>query len=300
MNPTTSRQLQGEMLLLLAAFIWGFAFVAQRDGMNHLDPLTFNGIRFLLGAATVWLLIRLLQKKEVRNRVWVRPLLLHGIMAGVVLFIASFFQQLGIKYTTAGNAGFITSLYVLFVPLIGLFRLMRFGWNTWVGALAAVAGLYLLSVSGDFSMRTGDLLVLVSAVFWAFHVLVLDYVAPLHDFKHLAFLQFLTAGLLSLLPGLALETPAPIQIQMAWLPLLYTGVFSAGIGFTLQIAGQRKARADHSALILSLEAVFALLGGYLLLHETMGWKQLAGAALMLSGVVIAQMMTGSGSEDRKV
>lgn len=160
-----------------------------------------------------------------------------------------FFQQLGIKYTTAGNAGFITSLYVLFVPLIGLFRLMRFGWNTWVGALAAVAGLYLLSVSGDFSMRTGDLLVLVSAVFWAFHVLVLDYVAPLHDFKHLAFLQFLTAGLLSLLPGLALETPAPIQIQMAWLPLLYTGVFrqASASRYKLQVSAKPGPTIPHSS-----------------------------------------------------
>lgn len=280
---------KGNLLLLSAAAIWGFAFVAQRDGMNHLGPLIFNGIRFVLGAATVLIYLILRQGRSLKESFSSKTLLIHGLMAGIALFIASIFQQIGIKYTTAGNAGFITSLYIFFVPVIGLFRRLRYSWKTWAGALVAIPGLYLLSGSNGLNLQAGDLLVLISAVFWAFHLIILDQVAPRHDYRHLAFLQFSVAGLLSLVPGMIFELPSVGQLSAAWLPLLYTGIFSAGLGFTFQVAGQRHLAANHAALILSLEAVFALAGGYLLLHENMTLKQLLGASLMLTGVVFSQL-----------
>ena len=287
--------LKGNLLLFVAAAIWGFAFVAQREGMTHLGPLAFNGIRFLLGAATVLVFIVLRQPLNSIFKQLSHPYMaLHGAMAGLVLFFASSFQQLGMIYTTAGNAGFITSLYVIFVPLIGLMRGQASGKGVWLGAFLAAAGLYLLSVAEGFSMQAGDLLVLVSAVFWAFHLIILSYIAPQHDFRHIAFYQFLVTGMLSLLLAFFFEGIRLEAVGFSWLPILYTGILSAGIGFTLQIAGQRRAKADHAALILSLEAVFALAGGYLLLGETMSWKQLAGAALMLSGVVVAQWVMRDG------
>lgn len=278
---------QSNLLLLIAALIWGFAFVAQRKGMESIGPLTFNGIRFLLGAATVFALIAFTQRKE-KFRLPDKKLLLHGIMAGTALFVAASFQQLGILYTTAGNAGFITSLYILFVPAIGMLRRQYAPSRIWLGAIIATIGLYFLSMHGKMQMGIGDLLVLLSAVFWAMHLIVLSHIAPMHDFRWIAFLQFLFCGLLSIVPGLLLEPVSSAALVSAAYPILYAGIVSAGIGFTLQVAGQRKARADHAALILSLEAVFAAFGGFMLLSEKMNGMQLLGCGLMLAGVVYSQ------------
>ncbi|KAF0129881.1 MAG: hypothetical protein FD155_2125 [Bacteroidetes bacterium] len=283
-----STHLRANLLLLAAAAIWGLAFVAQRQGMDHLGPLTFNGIRFLLGALTL-LIYSFFTIPDLKPKDLIQPrLLMHGIMAGMVLLFASGFQQLGMIYTTAGNAGFITSLYVLFVPVIGLLRRKPSSSQIWIGALFATVGLYLLSVKEGFHMQIGDVLVLISAIFWAFHLIILSYIAPQHDFRLIAFLQFFITGFISLLFAIFLEPIEWQGIQGAMIPILYTGIASAGIGFTLQIAGQRKARADHAAMILSLEAVFALVGGFLILQEYMSWKELSGAALMLIGVIITQ------------
>lgn len=283
-----STHLRANLLLLAAAAIWGLAFVAQRQGMDHLGPLTFNGIRFLLGALTL-LIYSFFTIPDLKPKDLIQPrLLLHGGMAGIVLLFASGFQQLGMIYTTAGNAGFITSLYVLFVPVIGLLRRKPSSSQIWIGALFATAGLYLLSVKEGFHMQIGDVLVLISAIFWAFHLIILSYIAPQHDFRLIAFLQFFITGFISFLFSIFLEPIEWQGIQGAMIPILYTGIASAGIGFTLQIAGQRKARADHAAMILSLEAVFALVGGFLILQEYMSWKELSGAALMLIGVIITQ------------
>jgi len=280
--------LRANLLLLAATAIWGLAFVAQRQGMDHLGPLTFNGIRFLLGALTL-LIYSFFTIPDLKPKDLIQPtLLLHGGMAGIVLLFASGFQQLGMIYTTAGNAGFITSLYVLFVPVIGLMRRKPSSSQIWIGALFATMGLYLLSVKEGFSMQIGDVLVLISAVFWAFHLIILSYIAPQHDYRLIAFLQFFITGFISMIFALILEPFEWQAVQGAMIPILYTGIVSAGIGFTLQIAGQRKARADHAAIILSLEAVFALLGGYFILQEYMSLKELGGAALMLTGVIITQ------------
>lgn len=279
---------KSNLSLLGAAFIWGFAFVAQRQGMVFVGPLTFNGIRFLLGALvlipTFWLL-----RPAIPSGLLLRPYLFAIIMAGIALFVASTFQQLGMMYTTAGNGGFITSLYIIFVPVFGIFRKQPSSRFIWLGAGIAFAGLYMLSIDSNFQMQTGDILVFLSAVFWAMHLIILSYLSPLHDFRLLAFGQFLFTGILSLILAFILETPQTESIGAAMFPILYAGVISVGIGFTLQVFGQKHARADHSALILSLEAVFAAIGGWLILNESMDSKGLIGCALMLCGVIISQL-----------
>jgi drug/metabolite transporter (DMT)-like permease len=283
---------KSNLSLLGAAFIWGFAFVAQRQGMVFVGPLTFNGIRFLLGALvlipTFWLL-----RPAIPSGFHLRPYLFASIMAGIALFVASTFQQLGMMYTTAGNGGFITSLYIIFVPVFGIFRKQPSSRLIWLGAGIAFTGLYLLSIDSNFQMQTGDILVFISAVFWAMHLIILSYLSPMHDFRLLAFGQFLFTGILSLILAFILETPQTESIGAAMMPILYAGVISVGIGFTLQVLGQKHARADHSALILSLEAVFAAIGGWLILDESMDSKGLIGCALMLTGVIISQLKVKS-------
>jgi drug/metabolite transporter (DMT)-like permease len=283
---------KSNLSLLGAAFIWGFAFVAQRQGMVFVGPLTFNGIRFLLGALVLipafWLL-----RPAIPSGFHLRPYLFASIMAGIALFVASTFQQLGMMYTTAGNGGFITSLYIIFVPVFGIFRKQPSSRLIWLGAGIAFTGLYLLSIDSNFQMQTGDILVFISAVFWAMHLIILSYLSPMHDFRLLAFGQFLFTGILSLILAFILETPQTESIGAAMMPILYAGVISVGIGFTLQVLGQKHARADHSALILSLEAVFAAIGGWLILDESMDSKGLIGCALMLTGVIISQLKVKS-------
>lgn len=283
---------KSNLSLLGAAFIWGFAFVAQRQGMVFVGPLTFNGIRFLLGALVLipafWLL-----RPAIPSGFHLRPYLFASIMAGIALFVASTFQQLGMMYTTAGNGGFITSLYIIFVPVFGIFRKQPSSRLIWFGAGIAFTGLYLLSIDSNFQMQTGDILVFISAVFWAMHLIILSYLSPMHDFRLLAFGQFLFTGILSLILAFILETPQTESIGAAMMPILYAGVISVGIGFTLQVLGQKHARADHSALILSLEAVFAAIGGWLILDESMDSKGLTGCALMLTGVIISQLKVKS-------
>jgi drug/metabolite transporter (DMT)-like permease len=280
-------------LLSGAALVWGFAFVAQRKGMEFSGPLSFNGLRFLLGTLTLLPLLLLYKpKKGLKKALTDKRLLLAGIMAGTALFFAASFQQIGIIYTTAGNAGFITGFYIILVPVFALLRGRHTAYQTWLGALAALAGLYLLSIRGsdNLLMRQGDVLVLLSAFFWAAHIVILSYVAPRHDFRLLAIIQYSFTALLSLMLA-AVAEPFPLALfsqPVNLLPLLYAGIVSVGIGFTLQVSGQRHARADLSGMILSTEAVFAALGGYLILHETMGTEALTGSALMLAGIILAQ------------
>lgn len=277
------------ILLLLAAFIWGFAFVAQRKGMEFIHPLTFNGIRFLLGALTLLPFLLFGRKADFLIQIKNRLLWLHGLMAGIALFIAANFQQLGMMYTTAGKGGFITSLYILFVPAFGLIQGKAIGNRVWMSVLLALIGLYLLSVHDNLILSVGDLLVLISALFWAMHLIVLSYISPLHDAKWIAFLQFLVTGVLSLLLAFVFENPQIGFIQKAIFPLLYAGIISAGIGFTLQIAAQKSARVEHAAIILSFEAVFAAVGGFLILNERLGTLQLLGCAMMIFAVVWVQL-----------
>ncbi len=280
---------QADLLLLLVALIWGFGFVAQRVGMEHLGPYAFNGIRFLLGGLCLLPLAlrRTSVSTEQKNRRI--SLIKAGSLAGVVLFIAATLQQVGLQYTTAGKAGFITGLYVVLVPMIGLLLHQRTTTGTWIGAVAAAVGLYLLSVTDDFRIARGDLLELIGALFWAGHVLVLSYLSPRTVPVRLAMTQFFVCGALSLLTGFLLETITLQAIMDAAVPILYGGVCSVGAGYTLQVVVQRKAHPSHAAILLSLESPFAALGGWLLLDEMLSGRALTGCGLMLAGMLLSQL-----------
>ena len=282
-----SNSLRADLLLLLTAFIWGFAFVAQRMGMEYVGPYLFNAARFALGCLP--LLPFVAQNAS-------GPLLPHllraapgSLLAGLFLFAGSSLQQVGIVYTTAGKAGFITGLYVILVPILGLALGQQSGRNTWLGALVATAGLYLLSVEPPFSIAYGDALVLIGALFWAGHVLIIGRFAQQLDWAALAFLQFLTCSLLSFGVALAVKPVAwqPL-VDAAW-PVFYGGVLSVGVAYTLQVVAQRQAPASHAAIILSLETVFAALGDWWLLSEAMSLRGLAGCGLMFGGMLVSQL-----------
>jgi drug/metabolite transporter (DMT)-like permease len=211
------------------------------------------------------------------------------MLAGVVLFIAATLQQVGLQYTTAGKAGFITGLYVVLVPIIGLLFQQRTTTGTWLGAVTAVIGLYLLSVTEDFRIAPGDLLELIGAVFWAGHVLMLSYLSPRTVPVRLAMAQFVVCGALSLLTGIILETISLQAIMDAVVPIFYGGVCSVGAGYTLQVVVQRKAHPSHAAILLSLESAFAALGGWLLLSEVLSGRALTGCGLMLAGMLLSQL-----------
>ncbi len=284
------------LLLLLAAAIWGFAFVAQRVGMRHVGPLTFNGVRFALGAGA---LAPLLLVRRGWFAAWAAPpsgggrvspaaVLRGGLMAGVLLFGGSTLQQVGVVYTTAGKAGFITSLYVILVPLLGLCWGHRTGRWTWFGAVIAVAGLYLLSARGMVGIDLGDGLVLLGAFFWAGHVLLVGRLVKHLPALPLAVVQFTVCSAMSLIGAMVFETMKLQTIEAAGIPILYAGLLSVAVAYTLQALGQRHARPAPAAIILSFEAVFAAVGGWLILGEGMTPRGLAGATLMLAGVMLAQ------------
>ncbi len=280
------KALRADALLLLTAAIWGLAFVAQRAGMEHVGPFVFNGIRFALGCLT---LVPVLIARGTRLRALVADVRGPALLAGLVLFLGASFQQVGIVYTTAGKAGFITGLYVVIVPLLARLWGRPVGAGAWSGALLAAAGMYLLSVRGGFGLAAGDGLVLVGALFWALHVLVLARWAPRVDPVVLALGQFATCSLLSLAVGLAHETTTLAGLRAATTPILYGGIASVGIAFTLQVVAQREAQPTVAAIVLSTEAVFAAIGGWLLLGEVLSPRGLLGCALMLAGVIVAQL-----------
>jgi len=299
MKKQISRSILGhEALLLLTAIIWGLAFVAQRAGMESIGPFVFNGIRFLLGSISLLPVIILLNRNNLPAGKQGNPTALQakkhklmwvsGLISGLVLFIASSFQQMGMVFTTAGNAGFITSLYVIMVPLLGLIFGLKVNRYTWIGALLAVIGLYFISVNTGFSIQKGDLLVLASAFFFAIHLLIIGYYSNKTEVMWLAFIQFALTGILSLIVGYFTEVIDIEQIKLATIPLLYGGLMSVGVAYTLQIVGQRKAIPTHAAIILSLEALFAALGGWLILDEMFTSRQITGGILMLAGVVLSQ------------
>lgn len=308
MNKTA---LRADALLLLTSLIWGFAFVAQRQGMEFVGPFTYNGIRFALGSLSLLPLIAVLDAAKGRKSGVLRReageggtamaasdrwlFFLGTLTAGTALFLGASLQQAGLVYTTAGKAGFITGLYVVLVPVFGLFLGHRTGLPTWVGALLAAAGLYLLSAAGSLrAVNPGDALVALSAVFWTVHVLLIDRLAKRIDPVKLASGQFAWCSLFSLAVAAAVEPMALSSIRAAFLPILYGGLGSVGIAYTLQVVAQKDAPPAHSAIILCLEGVFATVGGILILSEPLGLRGLAGSGLMLGGMLATQweLLTG--------
>lgn len=286
MNPET---LKSNCLLTLTAAIWGSAFVAQRVGMDHIGPFTFNGVRFALGSLSLVPLMMVLRlRRNAQAPSSTKTLMTGGAAAGLALYMGASLQQVGLVYTTAGKAGFITGLYVVVVPIMGLFWRQRPDAGTWIGAILAAWGLYLLSVTQEFSIAFGDSLVLLGAFFWAAHVHILARFSPLVDSVQLALCQFMVCSALSLITAGALETIALEGLRMAAVPIFYGGVCSVGVAYTLQVVAQRKARPTHAAIILSLEAAFAALSGWIILGETLSLRGLAGCALMLAGMLLSQ------------
>jgi drug/metabolite transporter (DMT)-like permease len=276
-------------LLLLTAAIWGFGFVAQRVGAQFIGAFTFNGIRFALGSLSLLPLIYYFGKKSPQEKITFKKTILPGMIIGSVLFVASTLQQVGVAYTTAGNAGFITGLYMVFVPLFGIFLRQKIRKNAWVGVFVALAGLYLLSVNENFTIAFGDLLVLIAAIFWALHILSIDKFAKEVDSLKLSSIQFATCSILSLISALMFETVTVAGLTGSMIPLLYGGLLSVGVAYTLQVVAQKDAKPSHAAIILSMESVFGAIGGALLLSESMSARGAVGCALILAGILISQI-----------
>ena len=284
--------LRSDLLLLLSAMIWGLAFVAQRIGMDYVGPFTYSGVRFLLGGVSLIPLLYIFPysaphtKKKPLSPFWIKW---GGVLAGLILCTGMGLQQYGLQYTSAGKTGFLTGLYVVLVPVFGLVVRHKTGPGAWIGVFLAVSGMYFLSVTGNFHISRGDLLIILSTVFWAFHVLTIGWLSPYNHPIKLSIQQFLTAGLISLLIAFAIETVKISSIWQAAIPILYGGLFSVGIAFTLQVVVQKTAHPAHAAIIMSLETVFAAFGGWLLLNEHLSSRALFGCALMLSGMIFAQL-----------
>ncbi|QGY39318.1 EamA family transporter [Pseudodesulfovibrio cashew] len=299
-----SRALRADILLFVTAAIWGFAFVAQRVGMDHVGPLTFNGVRFALGALALTPLILRMEKFRSSSHAGVskKRLAVGGGCLGLALFFGATLQQVGLAgpqlaafgftATTAGKAGFITGLYVVFVPLFGLLLAQKPGWGTWIGAALAVVGMYLLSVTADLTISFGDLLVFIGALFWAGHVLLIGKLSPgmdAVDAIKLSTVQFAACAVLSLLCAVFTEEISFAGVQGAALPIAYGGLMSVGVAYTLQVVAQRDAQPAHAAIILSLESVFAALGGWMLLGEVLTVRAMIGCGLMLAGMLLSQL-----------
>ena len=300
-HPRSASPVVNDLLLLSTAAIWGFAFVAQRVGMESVGPFLFNGIRFALGAVTLLpFAVRRRRKSHVpttgsRVRPTLKYYAIAGSVAGIVLFFGGSLQQIGLVYTTAGKAGFITGLYVVLVPIFGTVLGHRAGLIRWLGAGLAVAGLYLLSVQSSLSIATGDIWVVGSAVFFAIHVIVLGQVAPKVDSMILALVQYVIVSVASVVVALFLESNTATGVAAAAPAIIYGGCFSVGVAYTLQILALRHAHPAHASIILSLEGVFAAVGGWLLLGETLSPRALIGCLLMLTGMITSQYASFSRS-----
>jgi len=284
------KSIKADILLFITAAIWGFAFVAQRTGMDHIGPFLFNGIRFALGGTSL-LPIYLYQKNKGKKKALpdTKGLLIGASLAGILIFMGASFQQFGVKYTTAGNAGFITGLYVVIVPIIGIFIGKSTNKQTWIGALLAMIGMYFLSIKGGFKIELGDLLVFISAFFWASHVQVVGRITRKYDALAISIIQFYICSLLSMIIAIFTEPIVISSIISAGIPILYAGLFSVGIAYTLQVIAQKDAHPSQAAIILSLESVFAVIGGMLFLSETMSVRGLFGCGLMLVGMILSQV-----------
>ncbi len=290
------KKMQSSFLLLLTATIWGTAFVAQSVGMDYVGPFTFNAVRSIIGGFVLIPCIFLLNKisgnekeKSEKKKSEKSALLTGGICCGLVLCVASNFQQIGIKYTTVGKAGFITACYIILVPILGIFIGKKTGKMIWLSVVLAVIGLYLLCMSGSLSFGKGDSFVLGCAFLFAIHILVVDYFAPKVDGVKLSCIQFFVAGITSAIPMLVIEKPDIAALLLAWKPLLYAGVMSCGIGYTLQIIGQKNMNPTVASLILSLESCISVLSGWIILHQKLSVREICGCVVMFIAILLAQL-----------
>ena len=277
---------------MLAALIWGGAFVAQSVGMDYTGPYTFNVMRSFLGSLVLLPVIFFLDKKKSEEekeradkKVWIKG----GICCGIILTISTTFQQIGLLHTTAGKAGFITALYILIVPILGIFLGKKAGIKVWISVVLALGGMYLLCVTSEFTIAFGDLMVLACAFVFSLHILAVDHFSPMVDGVKLSCIQFFVCGTLSSFPMFLLEHPQLGQILDAWLPIAYAGILSSGVAYTLQIITQKHLNPTVASLLMSLESVFAALTGWLVLHERLSARELLGCVLVFVAIIVSQL-----------
>ena len=288
-------------LLILTAFIWGVAFVAQSVGNAYVGPWTFTASRSVIGAFFLIPCIAFLDKlkaKEISssNNAAVKDepkntktLIIGGICCGTALAIASMLQQYGIAYTTVGKAGFITALYIIIVPILGIFFKRNPGLRVWISVLLAVAGLYFLCMTDSLSLGKGDLLVMLCALVFSFHILIIDHFSPMVDGVRMACIQFAVVAVICGIPALIFEQPSLSSILDAWAPILYAGMLSSGVGYTLQIVAQKNYDPTVASLIMSLESVFSVLAGWVILGQSLTPRELFGCALMFGAIILVQL-----------
>ncbi len=290
------RRLASILMLLLTAFIWGTAFVAQSVGMNYIGPFTFGSIRFMIGGMVLIPFI-LFQRKffpasssGAATKTKFSSLLFGGLCCGAALAVASSFQQIGIQYTSVGKAGFITTLYIILVPIFGIFLGKKFPKKIWISIFAAVVGLYLLCKTDSlFHLNPGDLLIFICAFCFAIHILIIDYFSPRMDSVVLSCLQFFFAGFFCLIAMFFTENPNLSDIIAGWAPLLYTGVLSCGIAYTLQVVAQKNINPTLASLLMSTESVFSVLAGWVVLHQALSTQEIIGCILMFFAILYANL-----------
>ncbi len=292
------------IMLLMASFIWGSSFVAQSVGMDYVGPFTFNAARNIIGGIVlipvVFFLDKLKSKNEnltdsqesmsmASNKQSNKTLIIGGFLCGLALFGGITFQQFGIVHTTAGKSGFITALYIVIVPVLGIFMKKKVPSIVWVSVVIAVAGFYFLTIKEGLSIGIGDFLTLICAFFFSFHILIIDYFSPKVDGVKLSCIQFFVCGFISLIAMFIFENPNISSLLMAWAPVLYAGVLSCGVAYTLQVLAQKNTDPFVAALLLSTESVFAVVAGLLLLDQTMTLRESFGCLLVLFAITITQL-----------
>lgn len=297
------QQIKSSLILLLTATIWGVAFVAQSVGMEYIGPFTFNAIRCVLGGLVLIPVILVLKKKkeigaENQEKEDKKTLWAGGIACGVILCIASNLQQFGIMEASVGKSGFFTALYIVMIPVIGIFIGKRPGIKLWFCVALAVVGMYLLCMKdGSFTIERADIMLLLCALAFSFHILVVDYFSPKVGGVKMSCIQFFVCGVLSAVGMLFTETPDISNIQAAWLPLLYAGLLSCGVGYTLQIVGQKGINPVIASLIMSLESVISALAGWVILGQVLSPKEILGCVLMFVAIIITQIPIGNKKTD---
>lgn len=292
-----TKAMRSNLMLVLTAFIWGVAFVAQSVGMDYVGPFTFISVRNFIATLVLLPCIRLLDKVNPSDRLSENDknphggptLIIGGIVCGICLAVASAFQQIGISYTTVGKAGFITAMYIVIVPILGLFIKKKVRIIAWISVAISVAGLYLLCMTESLSLSRGDLLVLICAICFALHIMVIDYFSPRVDGIRMSCIQFLTCGIVCAVPALLTESPDIHSILAAWLPILYAGALSSAVGYTLQIVAQKNTDPVIASLLMSLESAFSLLAGWVLLNQRLSAREMCGCILMFVAIILSQL-----------
>ena len=282
--------LKGNLILMLTAVIWGVSFVSQRVGMEYIKPNTFNGIRTMIGVLILIPFIYVRDKAGKSRPSDRKKLMIGGIVCGALLCAAGTLQTWGMVYTTSGKSGFITAMYMIFVPIIGLFAGKKIHAVTAAGVVLAVAGMYMLSIGGaDLIINKGDVITLVCAFIFAFHIMAIDRFSSEVDCVKLAWLQFFVCGTINIILMLLFEHPDWELVRSCSVPILYSGIMSCGVAYTLQIVGQQYAEPTTSSIILSLESVFAALAGWAILNETLTFREVLGCILMFAAIIIVQL-----------